>query len=52
MAKIIDLASLKSEVDKLDTEKLEKVLTGVNSLKRNVDKLDVDKLIPVPVKIK
>ena len=32
-AKKVDLASLKSEVDKLDTDKLEKVPTGLNSLK-------------------
>ena len=48
-AKNVDLASLKSEVDKLDIDKLEKVPTGLNSLKSKVDKLDVDKLVPVPV---
>ena len=32
-AKNFDLASLKSEVDKLDTDKLEKVPTSLNSLK-------------------
>ena len=37
--KKIDLASLKSEVDKL-----EKVLTGLNGLKSKIDKLDVDKM--------
>ena len=42
-AKKVDLASLKSEVDKF-----EKVLTGLNSLKNKVDKLDVEKLVPVP----
>ena len=41
--KKVDLASLKSEVDKF-----EKVLTGLNSLKNKVDKLDVEKLVPVP----
>ena len=40
-----DLASLISEVDKSDTDKLEKVSTGLNSLKSKVDKLDVDKLV-------
>ena len=45
----VDLASLKSEVDKLDIDKLEKVPTGLNSLKSKVDKLDSDKLVPVPV---
>ena len=48
-AKKVDSASLKSEVDKLDTDKLEKVPNGLNSLKSKVDKLDVDKLILVPV---
>ena len=40
--KNIDLASLKSEVNKLDTEKLEKVPTSLNSLKSKVDKSGVD----------
>ena len=48
-AKKIDLASLQSEVDKLDIDKLENVPTGLNSLKSKVDKLDVDKLVPAPV---
>ena len=48
-AKKTDLANIKSEVDKLDIDKLEKVPTGLNSLKGKVDKLDVDKLVPVPV---
>ena len=41
-AKKIDLASTKSEVDKLDIDKLEKVATGLNSLKSKVHKFDVD----------
>ena len=44
-----DLTGLKSEVDKLDIDKLEKVPTGSNSLKSNVDKLYVDKLIAVSI---
>ena len=47
--KKVDLVSLKSEVEKLDIDKLEKlgkVPTGLNSL---VDKLNIDKLVPVPV---
>ena len=48
LAKKTDWASLKSEVDKLDTDKLEKVTTVVNSLETEVDKLDVDKFVPVP----
>ena len=46
-AKKVDLASLKSEVDKLHINKLEKVSTSLNSLKNKVDKLEVDKLVPV-----
>ena len=49
ITKKVHLASLKSEVDKLDIDKLEKVPTVLNSLKRTVDKLDVDKLVPVHV---
>ena len=39
LAERVDLASLKSEVVKLDIDKLEKVPTGLKSLKSNVDKL-------------
>ena len=45
----VKLASLKSEVDKLDIHKLEKVPTCLNNLESKVDKLDADKLVPVPV---
>ena len=45
-AKKVDLASLKSEVGKL-----EKIPTGLNSLKIKVYKLDV-KLVPVPVDLR
>ena len=44
----VDLASLKSNVDKLDIDKLKKVPTNLSNLKKKVDKLDVDKLEPVP----
>ena len=44
-----DLPNLKSEVDKLDTDKLEKVPSGLNSTKSKLDKLDVYKLVPVSV---
>ena len=44
-----DLASLKSNVDKLDIDKLKNVLTNLSNLKSKVDKLDVDKLVLVPV---
>ena len=49
LLKKVDLTSLKSEVEKLDIDKLEKVPTGLSSLKSKVDILDVDKLVPVPV---
>ena len=48
-AKKVDLASLKSSVDKLDIDKLKKVATNLNNLESKVDKLDLDKLVPVPV---
>ena len=47
--KKVDLVSLKSEVDKLDIDKSEKVLTDLNSLKSKVEKLDFNKLVPAPV---
>ena len=50
-AKKVDLASLRSEVDKLDIDKLAKVPTGVNSLKSKVDKLSVNKLVPISVEL-
>ena len=43
-----DLTNLKSDVDKLDIDKLENVPTNLSNLKNKVDKIDVDKLIPVP----
>ena len=46
-AKKADLASLKSNEDKLDIDKLENVPSNLNNLKGKVDKLDVDKLVPV-----
>ena len=39
-AKNVDLANLKSEIGKLDSDKLEKVPTGLNSLKSKVIKLN------------
>ena len=46
---IVDLASLKSNVDKLHVDKLKNVPTNWSNLKSKVDKLDVDKLVPLPV---
>ena len=48
-AKNVDLANLKSDVDKLDIDKLNNIPSGLNNLKSKVDKLDVDKIVPVPV---
>ena len=47
-AKKVDLANLKSNVDKLDIDKLENVSTNLTNFKFKVNKLDVDKLVPVP----
>ena len=48
-AKKVDLTNSKSNLDKLDIDKLENVPTNLNNLKSKVDNLDVDKLVPVPV---
>ena len=45
----VGLANLKSDVDKLDFDKLKNIPTYINNFNNEVDKLDVDKLIPVPV---
>ena len=42
------LGNLKTEVDKLDIDKLKGVLNNLSNLKSKVDKLDIDKLVPVP----
>ena len=46
-AKETDLANLKSDVDKLDIDKLKNVPTNLSNLKSKVDKLDMDKLVLV-----
>ena len=48
-AKKVDLAVLKSNVDKLDIHKLKNIPTNLNNLKSKVEKLDIDKLVTVPV---
>ena len=48
-AKKVDLASLKSNVDKFDIDKLKNVPSNINNLNSKVDKLNVNKLVPVPV---
>ena len=40
-----DLANLKSNVDKLDIDKLKNLPTNLSNLKNKVNKLDVDKLV-------
>ena len=44
--------ALKAEVDKLDVNKLNNVLTSLNNLKTKVDDLDVGKLKSIPVDLK
>ena len=48
-AKKTDLANLKSNVDKLDIDKLKNVPTNLSNLKSKVEKVDVDKLVTAPV---
>ena len=44
-----NLASLKTEVGKLDIDKLKNLPNNLSNLKTIVDKLDIDKLVTVPV---
>ena len=44
-----NLASLKTEVDQLDIDKLKSLLNNLSNLISKVDKLDIDKLTTVPV---
>ena len=44
-----DLANLKSDVDKLDIDKLKNLPSSLSNLKSKVHKLDVVKLVPVPL---
>ena len=48
-AKKDDLASLKSDVDELDINKLKNIPTNLRNLKSKVEKLDFDKLVLVLV---
>ena len=48
-AKKVDLANLKSDVDKCDIDKFKSIPTNLSNLKNKVDKLDVDDRVPVPV---
>ena len=47
-AKKIDLPNLRSNVDKLDIEKLTDLPSNLRNLKSKVDKLAVDKLVSAP----
>ena len=48
-AEEVDLTNLKSNVDKLYTDKLKNVPSNLSNLKGKVNKLDVDTLVPAPV---
>ena len=46
-----NLANLKTEVDKLDIDKLKSLPNNLSNLESKVDKLDINKLTPVPVNL-
>ena len=48
-AKNVDLAHLKSSVDKWYIDKLKNVQTNLSNWKSKIDQLAVDKLVPIPV---
>ena len=48
-AKKVDLASLKSNVNKLDIDKIKNISHNLSNLKSKVDKLDVYRQLPIPV---
>ena len=48
-AKNVDLANLKSNVERLDIDILKNAPTNLSNLQSKVDKLNFDKLVPVPV---
>ena len=47
--KKVNLANLKSDVDKLDIYKLKNVPSNISNFKSKVDNIDVDKLVTVPL---
>ena len=51
-AEKVDLANLKSNIDKLDIDKLKNIPTNLSNLKSKIEKLDFDKLVPAPVDLK
>ena len=48
-AKKSDLANSKSDVNKLQIEKLKNLPTNISNLKSKVNKLHVDQLVPIPI---
>ena len=48
-ARKVDLANLKSDVDRLDIDKFKNVPSGLSTLKSKADKLDIGKLETTPV---
>ena len=48
-AKKVDLSNLKSNVDKLDIDKVQRLRYNLSNLKSKVEKVDVGKILPVPV---
>ena len=44
----VELATSRSNVDKLDIDKFKNVPTNLNNLKSKVNKYDVNKPVPVP----
>ena len=49
LLKKVDVANLKSDVNKLDTDKFKNVPNNLSNLESKVNKLDVDKLVPAHV---
>ena len=45
----LNLAGLKTEIDKFDMDKLKSLPNNLSNLKNKVEKLDIDKLAPVLV---
>ena len=46
---MIDLANLKSDIDKLDIDEQTNIPTNLNKLESKANKFDVDKLVPDPI---
>ena len=49
IAKKTGLAHFKSDLDKLDIDKLYNLLSNFSNLKTKVHKLDSDKSVPIPI---